>query len=245
MWAVLVCMVWFATAPHLTAQEATDSRGALSGRVLSTDGEALEGADVWLEGTDFVALTDEHGEFRLNEVPAGLHLLRIARLGYAERSDSVTVTDGDLTVLSVRLSTEPIELEPITASVRSLVLERAGFYGRQEQGFGGRFVDRITIERRNPGAVTDLFRNMPGVHIRYGGIYGSQVVVNQTVNFRDGQHGCLPAIWLDGIRSTLRSFDMMRVEEIEGIEVYAGGGPGKFNDVCGTVLVWTKVRVRR
>jgi hypothetical protein len=243
--SALVLAAVAAAVEPVHAQERTRRQGAISGRVISTEGDALAGADVWIDDSDLATLTDDRGEFRLNEVPGGMHLLRVARIGYAERADSVTVTDGDLIVVSVRLSTEPIELEPLVATVQSLVLERAGFYGRQEQGFGGRFVDRITIERKNPGVVTDLFRNMPGIRVQYGGIYGSQVFVNQSHSLMDGRPGCLPSIWLDGIRSTMRTFDMMRVEEIEGIEVYAGGGPGKFNDLCGTILVWTKVRVRR
>jgi hypothetical protein len=42
------------------------------------------------------------------------------------------------------------------------------------------------------------------------------------------------------------SYDMMRAQEIEGIEVYTGGSaPGKFNDICGTVVIWTRVPINR
>lgn len=69
--------------------------------------------------------------------------------------------------------------------------------------------------------------------------------MNQQVTFRD-RGGCEPTLWIDGTRSTMRSYDMMRVEEIEGIEVYTGGGaPGTFNDPCGTVVIWTRVPIRQ
>jgi hypothetical protein len=95
--------------------------------------------------------------------------------------------------------------------------------------------------------VTDLFKNISGLRVLYGGIHGSRVFINQRVSFRDSElPGCEPTLWLDGIRSTMGSYDMMRAEEIEGIEVYAGGGaPGKFSDLCGAVVIWTRVPLRR
>ena len=173
------------------------------------------------------------------------YLLRFERLGFESRTDTIAIEAGTVVDLSVELSVEPIQLPPIVAVIRSLVLERAGFYQRQLQGFGGHFMDWQDIREERPSKVTDLFRAVPGIRVSYGGIYGSQVLVNQRVTFSDDEMGCVPTIWLDGIRSTMRSYDMMRVHEIEGLEIYAGGGPGKFNDVCGSVLIWTRVPINQ
>jgi len=223
-------------------------RSAIRGRVVDEqDGEPISGVVLSLEATDLVVVTNGRGEFRMEPVPPGDHVLVAAHVAYAVRTDSLDVPKGALLDLTVTLSTEAIELEELVVVVRSPVLERRGFYGRQRQGYGGTFMDRSEIEERNPESVTALFRNMPGLRVVYGGIEGSRVFMNQRVRFLDGDlPGCEPAVWLDGIRSTMGSYDIMRAEEIEGIEVYTGGNaPGKFNDICGTVLIWTRVPINR
>ena len=237
------CLALGLAAPG-AAQQLNES--AISGRVLSLDDdEPISQAAVRLDGTDLVVLSDPNGLFRLDHVPPGNHVLRVERLGYEARTDSLVVEAGTVVDVSVHLSIEPIQLAPLVAVIRSLVLERAGFYIREAQGFGGHFMDRPSIQEQRPAKVTDLFRSIPGIRISYGGIYGSRVFVNQRVTFSDDLMGCEPSVWLDGIRSTMRSYDVMRTDELEGVEVYAGGGPGKFNDVCGSVLIWTRVPMRR
>ena len=58
--------------------------------------------------------------------------------------------------------------------------------------------------------------------------------------------GCDPKVFLDGQRRRnplLDDLGFMSVSSVEGIELYAGGGPdsGRFSDPdgCGVVLVWT------
>jgi hypothetical protein len=222
--------------------------GVIVGRILDgPDGSPLEGVEVGLNSARILAVTDQNGRFRLDPVPEGDHVLWARRIGYAERADSVSVPDRVLLDITMTLSTDPIELDELVVVVRSPVLEKHGFYARQTQGYDGIYLDRDEIQRRNPRAVTDLFRNMPSVRVVWGGIRGSRVFINQRVTFQDdGMPGCEPGLWLDGIRSTMTSYDMMRAEEIEGIEVYSGGAaPGKFSNICGTVAIWTRVPVRR
>lgn len=238
----LITLAVLCTAEQSAAQV---QEAAITGRVLSLDDRSpVSQADVHLAGTELRAITGPNGLFRLDRVRPGSHVLRVERLGYAPRVDSIVVAAGTVVDLEVLLSVDPVQLEPLVAVIRSLVLERAGFYTREAQGFGGTFLDPGEIRDRRPSQTTDLFRSLPGINVAYGGLYGSQVLVNQRVTFSDNPAGCVPTLWLDGIRSTMRSYDMMRVDEIEGVEVYAGGGPGKFNDVCGSVLIWTRVPIR-
>lgn len=233
----------------LDAQERRQEiRSAVRGRVVDEqDGKPISGVVLTLEGTDLLVVTNDRGDFRMEPVPPGRHVLVAAHVAYAVRTDSLEVPKGALLELTVSLSTEAIELEELVVVVRSPVLERRGFYGRQRQGYGGTFMDRSEIEDRNPESVTALFRNMPGLRVVYGGIYGARIFMNQRVRLLDGDlPGCEPQLWLDGIRSSMSTYDMMRAEEIEGIEVYTGGNaPGKFNDLCGTVLIWTRVPINR
>ena len=227
------------------AQQGLRATGsAIVGRVL--DGSTAQGlaeVEVRVLEANSVVHTDSRGNFRIEPIVPGTHRLRFSRIGYAERTGTVDVAVGAVLEVRVALSEDPVELEPLTVTVRSAVLDRVGFYDRRSQGMRGHFLERGDIESHQPDAVTDLFRRMSGIRVVHGGIYGSQVLVNQRVTFKDSSAGCEPSIWLDGIRSNMRTPDDMEVEELEGIEVYTGASaPGRFNDICGVIVLWTRQR---
>lgn len=229
----------------LTAQERPRGLGsALTGRVVDeATAEGIGDVEVRVLGTAWSTVTDSNGEFRINRIRPGIHRVRFARIGYGERVEIIDVAVGGVLAVAATLAEEPVELAPLTVTVRSAVLDRVGFYERRSQGMRGHFLERGDIEERQPDAVTDLFRRMSGIRVLHGGIYGSQVLVNQRVTFDDSAAGCEPSIWLDGIRSTMNTPDDMKVEELEGIEVYTGASaPGRFNDICGVIVLWTRQR---
>ena len=246
-------MFWIAAllivASPLLAEGQQDRVGtaSISGLVLDQrTNDPVAGVQVSVDGTSVLSITDESGEFQFEGVLAGTLVLRSRRLGYEERSDSLSVPQGVLIDLTIHLSTEPVELEELVVEVRSRLLEQRGFYGRQRSGYGGVFIDREAIEDRNPNVLTDLFRTMSGLRVVYGGLFGPKVFVNQNITFSDGGLGCEPSLVLDGVRSTMRTYDFIDPVEVEGLEVYAGGGaPGGFSDPCGTIAIWTRIQVRR
>jgi Carboxypeptidase regulatory-like domain/TonB-dependent Receptor Plug Domain len=214
---------------------------ALHGRVIdAATGEGVPGAEVVLKNGHRQAVTDRQGAFRFETLGPGRYVLEVQRVGYQTRVDTVDVPLGISLDVALGISVEPIELAAIEVVSRSLLLESKGFYQRKAQGFRGVFMDRTAIEDKDPLYVGDLFRNIPGVKVMDG-----QIQMSQSVTLRDGGRGCEPALWLDGIRSGLRNYDYIRPDHIEGIEVYTGGGaPAKYNDLCGTIVIWTRVPVR-
>ncbi|MEJ2205372.1 MAG: TonB-dependent receptor [Gemmatimonadota bacterium] len=239
--ATLILSAWLPM--ETAAQRGRSPDGVVAGQVLDADTEQpLLGAEVGLEGTDLRVVTGDDGRFRLVGVSGGSYRLWVRRIGYQERFDSLMVPPQALVGVTIVLSTDPIVLEELVVTVRSPALARHGFYARQEQRYEGIFIDRAEIERRQPQSVTDIFRNVPGLRVTSGGIYGSKVFVDQRVSFNDANlRGCEPLLWLDGIRSTMPIYDLMRAEEIEGIEIYSGeSAPGKFNHRCGTIVIWTR-----
>jgi hypothetical protein len=228
--------------PERIAARQAEGAAVLSGRVQDEEGRPVPGADVSLEHTALAAVTDERGRFRLEPVPAGTRVIVVERIGYRTRTDSLAVPDGVAMELELTVSVDAVPVEGIVVSVRSLLLESRGFYDRQRQGFRGFFMDRPAIEKRDPLYVADLFRTIAGVEV----VNGSRLIMSQSVNFSDGGRGCEPSLWLDGVRSGLRNYDYIKPDHVEGLEVYTGGGaPGKYNDLCGTVVIWTRVVMRR
>lgn len=224
----------------LAARQSNEA--AVSGTVADVgSGNGVEGAEVVIRGTLWRAMTDGRGRFRLEDLRPGRYLMEVHRIGYTTRADTLNVPDGVSVEVALTLSVEPISLPGLEVITRSLLLERRGFYDRQRQGFKGIFLDRPSIEKRDPLYVADLFRNIPGVEVVEG-----RLVMSQSVTLLGGGRGCEPALWLDGIRSGLRNYDYIRPDHLEGVEVYTGGGaPEKYNDLCGTVVIWTRLPARR
>jgi hypothetical protein len=230
-------------APALHGQG--PSSAAVWGHVVDAEsGDGLLDAEVFLEGTRFRVGTDRRGRFRLDGLSGGTYVVGVSRLGYQSRADTLFVGEGELVEVVLPMGRTPLEIEGIEVEVtrRSYLLEMRGFYDRSMQGFRGTFWDRAAIEERDPLFVTDLLRNIPGVEV----VAGSRLIMSQSVNFYDGGRGCEPSLWLDGIRSGWRNYDDIKPDHLEGLEVYTGGGaPGKYNDLCGTVVIWTRLPMRR
>mgnify|MGYP002780451987 CR=1 FL=1 len=94
-------------AGPLAAQPA----GSVSGRVTDqATGQPLAGVQVFLAGTTRGALTDAQGRYTLAGVPAGPQTLRATRVGYAQGSQSVTVSAGSSVTADFALRASTVEL---------------------------------------------------------------------------------------------------------------------------------------
>ncbi|HEX7631185.1 MAG TPA: TonB-dependent receptor [Lacunisphaera sp.] len=77
------------------ALQAQSGTGSITGRVLNVgNSKYLPNAVVTVEGTKLQALTDDYGEYRLNEVPAGEVKVSVSYTGLDSESATVTVTAG-------------------------------------------------------------------------------------------------------------------------------------------------------
>jgi hypothetical protein len=73
---------------------------------------SLNGARVSIEGDTTSDLTDSLGFARLRGVPEGLSSILVRRIGYhPAREVNVRVTRGKATLVTVRLSRAPVQLE--------------------------------------------------------------------------------------------------------------------------------------
>ena len=84
---------------HYTGQKEAATH-AVTGKVTDADGKALEGATVTVG--DQTATTDKEGSYSL-KLAAGTYDLTVAKTGYQTATKSVTVTDKELTVETVKL----------------------------------------------------------------------------------------------------------------------------------------------
>ena len=64
---------------------------SISGSVKNQQNEVMISALVWLEGTDFAAVTDESGKFRLSDLPLGTYSFKVSYIGYRSLSTMITI----------------------------------------------------------------------------------------------------------------------------------------------------------
>jgi hypothetical protein len=80
-----------------------EDSGSIHGFVLDDQVLPLRGADVAIVALELSTMTDEDGEFTLNDVPPGTHSLFASKLGYESRGEKVDVVAGEVRELQVVL----------------------------------------------------------------------------------------------------------------------------------------------
>jgi hypothetical protein len=217
--------------------------GRLTGILVDEDNERpLVGVIVSLRGLGD-QITNDRGRFVFDNVPAGASSLEAQMLGYADRTESVTIERGHTTVVRFGMSVEAIELEPVEVEVRSRVLEDRGVYRRMEAGSIGRYVTRQDLEVRVTQHLGEALVGMPGVRVQSDG----------DRSFAVGRNGCALDLFVDGLpvmsesADGLFNLDMFPPEWVEIVEVYASAAtaPVEFarsGTGCGVLLIWTRQR---
>jgi hypothetical protein len=228
----------------MTPAEVVDpfAAGQLVGRVMEGGDRGLSSVDISVVGQERArTLSNQQGRFTLRDVEPGLLVVRFSRLGYAPRTATLVVQPGRTAEVSVTMAVQPIELEPVEVTIRSLDLERSGFYDRAARGFGTRFTPG-DLERMQPVLLSDALRGrVPGVRVVQS-IFGGQsyLVGRRSGSFRLGD--CVLPVWIDGVRSFDTDIDQISPGSIAAVEVYQGPGtPPQYGfDACGAVLLWTR-----
>lgn len=107
----LTLFCFLIVAVNLFANE--DEKGGITGKVTTSDGQPAASVTVLIKGTSRIALTDNNGHFTLRNVPAGRHKLEVSLIGYETTTQEVTVSDNQVTAVSLQLSLSKNELETV------------------------------------------------------------------------------------------------------------------------------------
>jgi hypothetical protein len=229
--------------------------GVVLGRVVDDgSGRAIETVEVRLVGAveSLVRVSDGEGAFLFPRVRPGVYEVVLEHLAYGTHTDTVEVGEGELVSYEARLAMEPIELAPLTVTVRRRDVSPMllGFYERMSMDRGGYFITREDIERRQPDRISHMIGEAPGARVRCPG--GGCYVIFARYE-RDRLRGaCRPAVYVDrmyvggGRNIAPASVDGLVIPaEVEAVEVYDGPGslPAEFggsNAGCGVVVIWTR-----
>lgn len=240
-----------ASSPATTAAatpHADDPVAVLVGRVVEAGTRApVQNASARLEGTRWDGVSNEHGRFVFEDVPAGEYLLVVEHLAYGTVREVIELDDAAATYdLEIVMSSEAIELDPI-----SITVMRTGplvdVYDRLDRmrllGLGDIF-DRRDIDRAGVSRVSHLIQTLPGARLQP--IPGRVGVGELRLHARNN---CPPSYYIDGLRTPIFGEsvdDHVHLSAVEAVEVYRRLStlPGEFADEqaqnCGAVAIWTR-----
>jgi TonB family protein len=237
--ALVLLAMPFVHAPAL----AQGSTRAVAGFVRDSAGLTIRGAEVSIDGTAMRATTSELGQYRIEGLPSGTHVLTARRLGFRPGTARVTAEDGvtmqaDFTLTAVAQRLAPVVVaekrEPYDARL-------AGFNARKTRKVGT-IITREAIDQSTNTTITQMLRRVPSVRI--GAVRNGP---SNAVRLRGAN--CPPLVFVDGFPATAGEFDLDGIDigTLEGIEIYpsATSVPSEFVsprnlDRCGVIALWSR-----
>ena len=172
----------------------------ISGTLLDrTSGNAVEGAETWLRGTNFRTLTDGRGTFVFEDVAPGTYMLMTDHLAYGTKMDTLFVPYGERLAVEMLLDNRPIEIAPLTVVTDAPVVEI-------DRRRGGNVITTAQIDevRQTSRDASDILRSLhqPGVIVRHQSD-GSICVGYTSGQVRMFTTGCVPMlVFINDVRTT-------------------------------------------
>lgn len=202
--------------------------------------ESIPGAAALIVGTTQGVLSDDDGNFAIENLPVGKYTLKVSFVGYASQEIPITVEMGKTTQLNIALSDgTALDVVTVTAKretntavavvVETRKLEQIAVGISAQQISRGQDRDAGQIIRRLPGIsiANDRFVNIRGLAERY-----NVVMLNDIIT---------PSTEVD-VRSF--SFDLIPSSAIDRMLVFKTGSaelPGDF--AGGVIKIYTKAQL--
>jgi len=235
----------------LSAQE-SEGRSSLLVIVVDADSRRpLSGVTVAL-GDVQTRITDRYGRAVFLNQSAGPHLLMSENLGYATRTDTVSLLPREPIQVNLSLVPEAIQLEGLEVAVRPIAASARVAQVLEHVARGrGQVLLRDDIDRMGNPPVNNLLQRMQGIRMRRLSGYNNMLVpVIRSARDFDGSI-CYPVLFIDGHQIDLNrdpdgavELNVLSGSELEALEVYANAGevPADFHvdrSRCGVIAVWT------
>jgi uncharacterized protein (DUF2141 family) len=219
---------------------------AVSGRVVLEGAPTNAGSRVEVVGTDQVVLTNEKGEFTINKLPSGSHVLLARHLGFGAQTVAVDLTSREAQRVTIKLPKYVAMIEPVVVNARrSANLDKVGFSQRKISGMGF-FIGPDELKNRNPNRVTDILRTVPGLQI-IDSPEGETVTSARNAGGQDcTQYYVDDMPWLSEEPGDVNQF--VNASEVVAVEVYQGSNvPAQYSrgmGNCTTIVLWTRFKIR-
>ena len=227
----------------LPALAMAQSATGIHGRVADQRNANIAGAQVSLRsrsGAQFVALTDDNGEYRFKGLAAGDYVIEVQAKGFAIfTSKALYLARGQSLANDVQLQVEAVN--------GSVVITATGTaQSADEISKAISVLNDQTIEQRRELTLSESVRGLPGVRVQQQGSFGTLT----TIRLR-GQRNFDTALLLDGLRVRDASdingsavpfmADLLPID-LDRIEVLRGSGSSIYgtNAVGGVINLMPK-----
>jgi outer membrane receptor protein involved in Fe transport len=202
------------TSFYLFAQQANSS---IKGTIQDSEGMALIGITVALEGTSVGAVTDLDGNFEINNLNSGIYNLVISGVGYQIIHKNIQLKTGETFQIKEILEAATIALDEVIIVGKSLATQV------REQAYAIEVIESKGFKNLSTNA-NDILGKISGINIRQSGGLGSDFSLSL-----NGLSGNQVRIFLDGVPmdyfGTSLSLNNFSANLIERIEVYKGVVP--------------------
>jgi TonB-dependent starch-binding outer membrane protein SusC len=189
----------------------------------------LVGTQVLVVGSSLGAQTNDAGEYRIANVPAGTRSVRAQRIGYAPSTQTVTVTAGEAATVDFTIREAPVALDQVvvtaTGDVRKKELTNS--------------VSTISMEALQTAPVTNtqqlITAQAPGITVLGNSGQpgaGGRIMLRGVNSISQGNN---PVIYVDGVRifsgstpiagmarQNTNPFNDIKPEDIERVEIVKG-----------------------
>ncbi len=252
-------VLWIAAL--FLAPAALLSQVVLSGVVREdSTGRPLVDTEVSIDALGKVARSDADGHYLLSGLSRGLRVVRVRRVGYSPLSVAVQLRDGE-NEANLSLQKAPVKLDSVIVSASGNP-RMWDFDDNRRLGLG-HFWTAAEIEASHAANLPQLLDAVSGglpkrgtrasaawfVSRRFEG----QAVWPDPFSVKLGAvRDCYATVYVDGVRvyrthdyEPLFDLNSIPVDEIEGIEYYAGPSetPARYNGLdsnCGVLVIWTQ-----
>lgn len=219
----------------------------LFGSVVDSAGAPLGGAAVTV-GASVGTESGPDGTFELPGVLTGQHTVTVRSMGHEPWSVNIDIDVAE----PMRVDFGEIAMTPAEAIVlddvlvsgeefkASSIMDAFLYRMRTEQGT---FLTYEDVERIDPVNTSDILRTVAGLNTLQGGQIASRRAGTSGLR---GFGPCELQYYIDGVRVTAPTIDVVLPQTIAGIEVYRGAAtvPPIFNSPadsnCGVVAIWTR-----
>lgn len=201
------------------------SQGTIEGSVKDSNGDAVIGASVVLQGLAQGAPTDVNGNYKIENVEAGSYTLVASSIGYLSQNSQLTVADGQTTTVNFdNLGFDLMELDDVV--VTGVLNPRS----KLSSSVSITTVNPKQMQESVPRTTAELFRVVPGIKAEASGGDGNTNISVRGIPISSGgsryaqiQKDGLPLMLYGDIAFSTQDQYIRTDRTIERLEAVRGG----------------------
>lgn len=197
------------------------SSGNIKGMICDAENSAkLIGASIHINSVNRSCVSDENGEFSLNNIPEGKYTLQISFMGYKSQLKQVELKKGETKEIKIKLIPDENSLSEVTVTAKTEARKL------KEEGMPVTVINMSSLQG-TVTSISDILSKTVGMTIRTSGGIGSA----SRISVR-GLEGKRIGFFIDEIplndQSDFIDLNDIPVDMIERIEIYKGVVPARF-----------------